>query len=133
MKQLRIFFAAGFLFLSAEYLSAQNLADPLPHDPDVRTGTLGNGMKYYIRQNHKPEHRTEFRLAVHSGSIMEDDDQQGLAHFCEHMEFNGTKHFPKMDLVNFLEATGVKFGAHLNAYTSFDETVYMLQLPMDKP
>ena len=132
MKPLRFIFAIAFLFATTD-LFAQNLTDVLPQDPSVRTGTLANGLKYYIRKNHKPENRAEFRLAVKTGSIMEDDDQQGLAHFCEHMQFNGTKHFPKMDLVNFLESTGVRFGAHLNAYTSFDETVYMLQLPMDKP
>ena len=133
MKSLRLFFALAFLFASGHILLAQNLTDVLPKDPDVRTGTLPNGLKYYIRKNHKPENRVEFRLAVKTGSIMEDDNQQGLAHFCEHMQFNGTEHFPKLELVNFLESTGVKFGAHLNAYTSFDETVYMLQLPMDKP
>ena len=132
MKPFRFIFALVVLFCSAD-LFAQNLTDVLPQDASVRTGTLANGLKYYIRKNHKPENRAEFRLAVKTGSIMEDDDQQGLAHFCEHMQFNGTKHFPKMDLVNFLEATGVRFGAHLNAYTSFDETVYMLQLPTDKP
>lgn len=132
MKSLYFLPVLAFL-LSSAHLSAQNLTDVLPQDPNVRTGTLSNGLKYYIRKNHKPENRAEFRLAVKTGSILEDDDQQGLAHFCEHMQFNGTKHFPKMDLVNFLEATGVRFGAHLNAYTSFDETVYMLQLPTDKP
>ncbi|MFI5263603.1 MAG: M16 family metallopeptidase [Candidatus Kapaibacterium sp.] len=133
MKSFQLFFASVFLVISVRILPAQNLTDPIPQDSNVRTGTLANGLKYYIRKNHKPENRAEFRLAVKTGSIMEDDDQQGLAHFCEHMQFNGTEHFPKMDLVNFLESTGVKFGAHLNAYTSFDETVYMLQLPMDKP
>jgi zinc protease len=132
MKSLRFLFILAFLFAGSEYLSAQNLTDQLPQDPNVRTGKLANGLKYYIRKNHKPENRVEFRLAVKTGSVMENDDQQGLAHFCEHMQFNGTEHFPKMDLVNFLESTGVRFGAHLNAYTSFDETVYMLQLPMDK-
>jgi zinc protease len=132
MKTLRLLFATIILFATAPSLFSQELSDALPKDPAVRTGTLANGMKYYIRKNHKPENRVEFRLAVKTGSVMENDDQQGLAHFCEHMQFNGTEHFPKMDLVNFLESTGVRFGAHLNAYTSFDETVYMLQLPMDK-
>ncbi|MEI8134068.1 MAG: insulinase family protein [bacterium] len=126
------FLAAILLTMCLSSLHAQELSDVLPIDPAVRTGTLPNGLRYYIRKNHKPENRAEFRLAVKTGSVMEDDDQQGLAHFCEHMQFNGTKHFPKADLVNFLESTGVRFGAHLNAYTSFDETVYMLQLPMDK-
>lgn len=132
----------GFVLISfvvglSSSLSAQwgNLEpnDSLPTDSQVITGTLANGLRYYIRKNAKPEQRAELRLAVRTGSIMEDDDQQGLAHFCEHMCFNGTKRFPKQDLVNFLESTGIRFGAHLNAYTSFDETVYMLQAPTDKP
>lgn len=102
-------------------------------EPAVRFGTLPNGMKYYIRHNKKPEKRVEMRLAVNAGANQEDDDQKGLAHFVEHMAFNGSEHFAKNDLINFLEGVGVKFGAHLNAYTSFDETVYMLQLPTDKP
>ena len=101
-------------------------------DPDVRTGVLANGMHYYIRKNAKPENRIELRLAVNAGSMQEEDDQQGLAHFVEHMAFNGTRNFEKNALVNFLELTGVRFGADLNAYTSFDETVYMLQLPTDR-
>lgn len=104
----------------------------LPFTPDVRTGVLDNGMRYYIRKNAKPENRIELRLAVNAGSMQEDDDQLGLAHFVEHMAFNGTTNFKKNDLINFLEKTGVRFGADLNAYTSFDETVYMLQLPTDK-
>ncbi len=104
----------------------------LPFTSEVRTGQLDNGMRYYIRKNAKPENRLELRLAVDAGSNQEDDDQLGLAHFVEHMAFNGTTHFKKNDLVHFLEATGVRFGADLNAYTSFDETVYMLQLPTDK-
>jgi len=105
----------------------------LPVDPAVRIGQLDNGLVYYIRQNSKPEKRVELRLAVNAGSILENDDQQGLAHFTEHMCFNGTKTFPKNELINFLQKTGVKFGADINAYTSFDETVYMLQLPTDEP
>jgi zinc protease len=104
----------------------------LPFDANVRTGTLSNGMRYYIRKNAKPENRVELRLALNAGSMQEEDSQQGLAHFVEHMCFNGTKNFEKNALVNFLELTGVRFGADLNAYTSFDETVYMLQLPTDK-
>jgi zinc protease len=112
---------------------AKNLDLPkLPLDKTIRYGTLPNGLKYYIKQNNKPENRVEFRLAVNAGSNQEDDNQKGLAHFLEHMAFNGSTHFKKNDLVNFLEGLGVKFGAHLNAYTSFDETVYMLQLPTDK-
>jgi len=110
-----------------------NLNDTLPPSPDILIGTLPNGLKYYIRENKKPENRAELRLVVKAGSVLEDNDQQGLAHFDEHMAFNGTKSFPKQDLVNFLERTGVRFGPHLNAYTSFDETVYMLQVPTDSP
>ncbi len=105
----------------------------LPLDPNVKHGTLPNGMQYFIRKNSKPENRMEMRLIVNAGSNQEDDDQKGLAHFLEHMAFNGSKNFDKNDLVNYVESIGVKFGPHLNAYTSFDETVYMLQVPTDKP
>ncbi len=107
--------------------------DRIPMDPNIRTGKLPNGLIYYIRKNNKPENRVELRLALNAGSILESDDQQGLAHLLEHMAFNGTKKYKKQDLVNFLESIGVNFGADLNAYTSFDETVYMLKVPTDKP
>jgi zinc protease len=110
---------------------AQSMDSPIPMDDSVRTGTLSNGMKYYIRRNVKPEHRAELRLAVNAGSMEENDDQQGLAHFNEHVSFDGTGEFKKNDIINFLESSGVKFGADLNAYTSFDETVYMIQVPTD--
>ncbi|MFO0434920.1 MAG: M16 family metallopeptidase, partial [Sphingobacteriaceae bacterium] len=106
--------------------------DKLPLNPSVKTGKLKNGLTYYIQHNTKPEKRAELRLAVNAGSTMENDDQQGLAHFVEHMAFNGSKNFKKNDLVNYLESIGTKFGPDLNAYTSFDETVYMLQIPTDK-
>lgn len=105
---------------------------PIPIDPKVRTGTLPNGMKYYVRQNSKPEKRAEFRLAVNAGSNFEEDNQQGIAHLTEHLAFNGTKNFKKNELIDYLESVGTKFGPHLNAYTSFDETVYMIQIPTDK-
>ncbi len=108
-----------------------NLKSDVPPDPSVKIGKLKNGLKYYIMENKKPEKRAELILAVDAGAILEDDDQNGLAHFCEHMAFNGTKNFPKLDLVNFLESIGVRFGADLNAYTNTDETVYMLTLPTD--
>lgn len=104
---------------------------PLPFDPSVRRGTLDNGMTYYVRQNAKPEDRLELRLVVRAGSAVEADDQQGLAHYLEHMAFNGSTHFEKQELVDFLESIGMGFGSHLNAYTSFDETVYMLQVPTE--
>jgi zinc protease len=116
-------------FLHSQALSPKDL---LPLDPKIRKGVLPNGMKYYIEKNTKPEKRAELRLAVNAGSTMENDDQQGLAHFVEHMAFNGSKNFKKNDLVNYLEGIGTKFGPDLNAYTSFDETVYMLQIPTDK-
>lgn len=103
----------------------------LPSDPKVTIGTLPNGLTYYIRPNHRPEGRAEIMLVVNAGSILEDPEQRGLAHFVEHMAFNGTKNFPKSRLVDYLESTGMRFGADLNAYTSFDQTVYMLQVPTD--
>ncbi len=109
------------------------LTEPLPISSEIKTGTLPNGLKYYIKKNGRPEKKMELRLAVNAGSILEEDNQQGLAHFTEHMGFNGSKNFKKNDLVSFLQSIGVKFGAHLNAYTSFDETVYMLNIPLDKP
>jgi zinc protease len=127
-------FLSVVLFLGIIFsANAQNeLANPIPADPSVRTGVLSNGLTYFIKKNGKPEKRCELRLALKAGSMLETDEQQGLAHFVEHMCFNGTKNFKKSALVDFLESAGVKFGAHLNAYTSFDETVYMLQLPTDK-
>jgi len=107
------------------------LTAPLPVDPAVRIGTLPNGLRYYVRRNAKPEKRAELRLVVNAGSILEDEDQRGLAHFIEHMAFNGTTSFAKNDIVKYLESIGVRFGADLNAYTSFDETVYILPVPTD--
>src|SRR5881296_597592 len=103
----------------------------LPFDPAVTIGTLSNGMRYYIRENHKPEKRAELRLVVNAGSILEDADQRGLAHFVEHTAFNGTTHFKKNDLISYLQSIGVRFGADLNASTNFDETVYILPIPTD--
>ncbi|HEX6537320.1 MAG TPA: insulinase family protein [Gemmatimonadaceae bacterium] len=105
-------------------------AAPL-RDPALTVGTLPNGMRYYLRVNKAPAHRVELRLAVNAGSVLEDQDQQGFAHFLEHMAFNGTTHFPKQSLVDFIETSGMRFGADLNAYTTQDETVYMLTLPTD--
>lgn len=106
---------------------------PLLFDPSVRTGKLANGFTYYIRKNKTPEKRVTMYLAVKAGSILETDKQRGVAHFVEHMSFNGTKHFPKKELTNYLERSGVRFGADLNANTDFDETVYQLPLPSDDP
>jgi len=124
---------ASFLTSPSQLARAQALSDPMPVDPQITIGTFANGMRYYIRANKKPEKRAELRLVVKAGSILEDDDQQGLAHLVEHMAFNGTKNFPKNEVVTFLESLGMRFGADVNAYTSFDETVYMLTVPTDKP
>ncbi len=115
------------------YVMPAKAQEKLPIDPNVKVGKLDNGMVYYIRKNAKPEKRVELRLAVNAGSILETDEQQGLAHLLEHMCFNGTKNFPKQELVNTIERMGIRFGADLNAYTSFDETVYMLKVPTDQP
>lgn len=104
---------------------------PLPVDADVTIGKLPNGLTYYIRHNEYPKNRAELYLVTKAGSVLETDDQQGLAHFTEHMAFNGTRDYPKNALVDFLQKSGVKFGADLNAYTSFNETVYQLPLPTD--
>ncbi len=116
-------------------VAAQDLKgdSPIPFDPNVKTGKLKNGLTYYIRKNAKPENKVDLRLVINAGSILEEDDQRGLAHFMEHMCFNGTKRFPKNQLVDYLQSIGVKFGQHLNAYTSFDETVYFLPIPSDDP
>lgn len=103
----------------------------IPTDSAVRVGRLDNGLTYYIRHNEKPADRAELRLVVNAGSILENESQLGLAHFVEHMAFNGTERFHKQELIDYLESTGVRFGADLNAYTSFDETVYELQVPTD--
>lgn len=103
----------------------------LPGDPDVLAGKLANGLTFYIRKNAEPKNRAVLYLVTKAGSVLENDNQQGLAHFTEHMAFNGTRDYPKNDLVNYLQKSGVKFGADLNAFTSFDETVYELPLPTD--
>jgi zinc protease len=102
-------------------------------DPQITVGTLPNGLRYYVRVNRQPQGRAELRLAVKAGSILEDEDQRGLAHFVEHMSFNGTRHFPKQDIPKLMQSLGVRFGAHVNAHTSFDETVYELQVPTANP
>ena len=132
MKNLKFLWIIT-LIMNSIFLFGQDIQvnEKIPVDPKIRTGKLDNGFTYYIRQNHKPENRFELRLAVNAGSILEDDDQRGLAHFVEHMCFNGTKNFEKNDLIKYLESMGIKFGPEINAYTSFDETVYMLSVPSD--
>ncbi len=127
-------FLVGALLLTFSWIAhgALNLEEKLPINPQLKVGKLANGLTYYIQQNAKPEHRVELRLVVKAGSILEDDDQQGLAHFIEHMAFDGSRHFKKHELISYLQSIGVKFGADLSAYTSFDETVYILPIPSDK-
>lgn len=117
------------VLLLASAAQAIELNQPIPVNPQLKVGKLDNGLTYYIQKNSKPEKRAELRLVVKAGSILEDDDQQGLAHFTEHMAFNGSRHFKKHELISYLQSIGIKFGADLNAYTSFDETVYILPIP----
>lgn len=116
-------------------LSQDSLAlnQKLPFDNEVVTGKLKNGFTYFIRKNTEPKGRVTMYLGMKAGSILENEKQLGLAHFLEHMNFNGLKHFPKNELVNYLQKAGVRFGSDLNAYTSFDQTVYQLPIPSDDP
>ena len=120
--------ASGFAQTPQTDLSAK-----LPLDPEVTIGKLPNGLTYYIRRNALPAGRAEVWLAVNAGSVLEDEDQRGLAHLVEHMAFNGSRGFERQDLVRYLESIGMRFGADVNAYTSFDETVYTLTVPTDRP
>lgn len=139
MKQFKIALSvlAIFLFVSSAFantmIDGKSADDKLPVDPKVKIGKLDNGLTYYIRENSEPENRAEMQIVIKAGSILETDAQAGLAHFLEHMCFNGTKNFPKDSLVSFLEATGMRFGADVNANTGFDRTYYMLTIPLDKP
>jgi zinc protease len=110
---------------------AEAAAKPLPLDPRVAAGTLKNGLRYFIRLNSEPENRAELRLVVDAGSLLEEEDQRGLAHFLEHMAFNGTRNFRKQEIIDFLESVGMRFGPEVNAYTGYEETVYMLTVPSD--
>src|SRR5690554_6907140 len=142
-------FASAFLLLSLFQLSQplqaitlQELRSavdtlswdaPLPFDQEVKTGKLENGFQYFIRKNAEPEKRVTMYLGMKVGSILETEEELGLAHFMEHMNFNGLKHFPKNELVDYLQKAGVRFGSDLNAYTGFDQTVYQLPIPSDDP
>lgn len=128
MKKLLSILFVGLSVLSS---NAQSTDEKIPVDPSVKIGKLSNGLTYYVKSNPKPENKVELRLAIKAGSILEEEDQLGLAHFMEHMNFNGTKNFEKNELVDYLQSLGVKFGADLNAYTGFDETVYILPIPSD--
>ena len=114
------------LLVAAMMVSAQEAPEKMPMDPEVRYGKLDNGLTYYIRHNEQPKQRAEFHIAQAVGAILEEDHQNGLAHFLEHMAFNGTQHFPGKGIINYFESVGVNFGGNINAYTSIDETVYRL-------
>jgi zinc protease len=109
------------------------LDQKIPVDPRITVGALPNGLRYWIRENREPKNRAELRLVVNAGSVLEDEDQRGLAHVVEHLAFNGSTHFPQQKLVEFMESIGMRFGSDLNAFTSFDETIYMLKVPTDSP
>lgn len=126
-----ILIAAVTVFAFMPSAMAQNLDSKIGNDPNVKIGKLDNGMTYYIRHNAKPEGRVEFRLAVNAGSCQEDEDQRGLAHFTEHMAFNGIEGYPHNEMIDQLQKIGVIFGLGINAYTSFDETVYEITMPTD--
>src|SRR5919197_1348743 len=117
---------------SAASVASFALSQQMPVDPEVALGTLPNGLRYYVRRNAKPARRAELRLVVKAGSVLEDDDQQGLAHFVEHMEFEGTRHFPQPGLVDFLSSLGLGIGPDANAETSYDDTQYILRLSTDR-
>jgi zinc protease len=118
---------------SAASVASYALSQPMPMDPEVRVGTLPNGLRYYVRANPKPARRAELRLVVKAGSVLEDDDQQGVAHFVEHMEFEGTEHFPRQGITDFLSSLGMSIGPDANAATSYDDTQYTLRVPTDVP
>src|SRR5882672_1465679 len=118
---------------SAASVASYGLSQQMPVDPEVAVGTLPNGLRYYVRANGKPGRRAELRLVVKAGSALEDDDQKGLAHFVEHMEFEGTRNFPKQGIVDFLTSLGLSIGADANAATSYDDTQYTLGVPTDVP
>ena len=117
---------------SSNPAASLSLDQPVPVEASITVGTLPNGLRYYIRQNKQPLNRAELRLVIKAGSVLEEDDQQGLAHFVEHMAFNGTKNFPGEEVVKFLQSIGMRFGADVNAATGFDETTYRLTVPTDR-
>src|ERR1019366_2664170 len=114
---------------SAVSVASYSLPQQMPVDPEALVGTLPNGLRYYVRANAKPAHRAELRLVVKAGSVLEDADQLGLAHFVEHMEFEGTRHFPRQGIIDFLSSLGLSIGPDANAVTSYDDTQYTLRVP----
>jgi zinc protease len=135
MKTIKLYLVlVAFLFVSLNISAQTDLDKSAPMDPGIRTGRLNNGLTYFIRNNKEPEKRASFYIIQNVGAILENDDQNGLAHFLEHMAFNGTEHFPDKGIISSLEKHGVGFGSNINAYTGFDETVYNLSdVPVEAP
>ncbi|RLD59768.1 MAG: hypothetical protein DRI97_00225 [Bacteroidetes bacterium] len=135
MKRFKMVLSA--LMLTLVYVSTLAQGDPMApmtNDESVRTGVLENGMTYYIKSNQEPKERASFYIIQNVGALLEEDNQNGLAHFLEHMAFNGTEHFPDKGIIDFLERHGVAFGENINAYTSQNQTVYNLSdVPVNKP
>jgi zinc protease len=141
LKANRFLFAAFFVLSlalfaacatgSARYEHLGAAGDPVPFLADIRTGQLENGLRYFILENAKPENRAFLSLAVKTGSVYEEEDERGLAHFVEHMAFNGTERFPETQLIEYLRSLGMRFGADANAYTSYNETVYSIESPTE--
>ena len=118
---------------SSSQVQSKSNGNQLVMDSSIKQGKLDNGMSYFILKNSEPKNRIQLRLVVKAGSCMEDEDQKGVAHFVEHLCFNGTEHFEKSAIVDYFESIGMQFGPEVNAYTNFEETVYMLELPADDP
>src|SRR5664280_1583177 len=125
MRKLRsLFILATLLLVSVSIIAQPDLTKSAPVDPGIRTGKLENGMTYFIRSNKEPEKRASFYFIQNVGALLETDNENGLAHFLEHMAFNGTEHFPGKAIISSLEKHGVAFGENINAYTGQDETIY---------
>ena len=139
LNHFTLVFIAIFLVINLSFVgcastsSNSNTDAALKWDSKYKLGSLDNGMTYYIRKNSIPANRISLRLVVKAGSCMEEEDQKGIAHLIEHMCFNGTEHFEKSAIVDYFEKIGMNFGSDLNAYTSFEETVYKLEIPADDP
>src|SRR5262249_9475712 len=125
--------APGGRETTAASVASYPVSADMPVDPEVLIGGLPNGLRFYIRPNPKPARQAELRLVVKAGSVLEDDDQRGLAHFVEHMQFQGSRHFPGQTLDTFLGSIGLNIGSDANAVTSFDDTQYTLRVPTDRP
>ena len=126
-----VFFACAGVAKTIESSGLGKASDPVPFMTNARTGLLPSGLRYYLLENSKPEGRAFLTLAVNAGSVLETEEERGLAHFVEHMAFNGTERFPGMELINYLRSLGMRFGPEVNAYTSFDETVYGIEVPVE--